>query len=228
MLRRVRAVNDVLYSVGNLFQGASARVIRLPGPRPSDACAASSVPIRRWSRFFTSTPARFVLTGGENERAAVDLLLHGALGFCTVVHRPQSSSASRRTLFDLGAHSRQEKARGVMTKVLYVEDNEDNVYMLKMRLELLGDFEVLTAERRRRPEAKLTRRSKRRSWTPPMTRRWRWRERVRAKCCAARSPISPPTTERSLTSFTRRSRADYRHPGRDGEDAHVLRAQEVR
>ncbi len=155
MLRRVRAVNDVLYSVGNLFQGASARVIRLPGPRPSDACAASSVPIRRWSRFFTSTPARFVLTGGENERAAVDLLLHGALGFCTVVHRPQSSSASRRTLFDLGAHSRQEKAPGDMTKVLYVEDNEDNVYMLKMRLELLGDFEVLTAERRRRPEAKL-------------------------------------------------------------------------
>jgi two-component system cell cycle response regulator DivK len=30
-------------------------------------------------------------------------------------------------------------------KVLYVEDNDDNVYMLKMRLELLGDFEVLTA-----------------------------------------------------------------------------------
>jgi CheY-like chemotaxis protein len=29
-----------------------------------------------------------------------------------------------------------------VTKVLYVEDNEDNVYMLKMRLE----FEVLTAE----------------------------------------------------------------------------------
>jgi hypothetical protein len=70
VLRRVRAVNDVLYSVGNLFQGVSARVIRHPGPRPSDACAASSVPIRRWSRFFTSTPARFVLPGGENERAA--------------------------------------------------------------------------------------------------------------------------------------------------------------
>ena len=33
-----------------------------------------------------------------------------------------------------------------MTKVLYVEDNEDNVSMLKMRLELLDDFEVLTAE----------------------------------------------------------------------------------
>ena len=33
-----------------------------------------------------------------------------------------------------------------MTKLLYVEDNDDNVYMVKMRLELLGDFEVLTAE----------------------------------------------------------------------------------
>jgi CheY-like chemotaxis protein len=30
-------------------------------------------------------------------------------------------------------------------KVLYIEDNDDNVYMLKMRLELL-DFEVLAAE----------------------------------------------------------------------------------
>jgi CheY-like chemotaxis protein len=33
-----------------------------------------------------------------------------------------------------------------MTKVLYVEDNDDNLYMLKMRLELLGDFEVVSAE----------------------------------------------------------------------------------
>ena len=33
-----------------------------------------------------------------------------------------------------------------MTKLLYVEDNDDNIYMLKMRLDLLGDFEVLTAE----------------------------------------------------------------------------------
>jgi two-component system cell cycle response regulator DivK len=34
----------------------------------------------------------------------------------------------------------------IVTKVLYVEDNDDNVFMLKMRLELLGEFEVLTAE----------------------------------------------------------------------------------
>jgi CheY-like chemotaxis protein len=33
-----------------------------------------------------------------------------------------------------------------VTKVLYVEHNDDNLYMLKMRLELRGDFEVLTAE----------------------------------------------------------------------------------
>jgi CheY-like chemotaxis protein len=33
-----------------------------------------------------------------------------------------------------------------VTKVLYIEDNDDNVYMLKMRLELLGDFKVLAAE----------------------------------------------------------------------------------
>jgi two-component system cell cycle response regulator DivK len=30
-------------------------------------------------------------------------------------------------------------------RILYVEDNDDNVYMLKMRLELLDEFEVLVA-----------------------------------------------------------------------------------
>ena len=33
-----------------------------------------------------------------------------------------------------------------MIKLLYVEDNDDSIYMLKMRLELLGDIEVITAE----------------------------------------------------------------------------------
>jgi two-component system cell cycle response regulator DivK len=32
-----------------------------------------------------------------------------------------------------------------MTKILYVEDNEDNVYMLKMRLELIEGFEISIA-----------------------------------------------------------------------------------
>ena len=33
-----------------------------------------------------------------------------------------------------------------MKKILYVEDNDDNVYMLKMRLEMLDEFDVLVAE----------------------------------------------------------------------------------
>jgi CheY-like chemotaxis protein len=33
-----------------------------------------------------------------------------------------------------------------VTKVLYVEHNDDNLYMLKTRLELCGDFEVLAAD----------------------------------------------------------------------------------
>ena len=32
-----------------------------------------------------------------------------------------------------------------MTKILYVEDNEDNVYVLKMRLELIEGFEIAVA-----------------------------------------------------------------------------------
>src|SRR3979409_526790 len=34
----------------------------------------------------------------------------------------------------------------VVIKILYIEDNDDNVYMLKMRLELLDGYEVLAAE----------------------------------------------------------------------------------
>ena len=33
-----------------------------------------------------------------------------------------------------------------MTRILYVEDNDDNIYMLKLRFELLDGFEVLVAE----------------------------------------------------------------------------------
>jgi CheY-like chemotaxis protein len=33
-----------------------------------------------------------------------------------------------------------------VTRILYVEDNDDNVYMLKMRFELLEGFEILVAE----------------------------------------------------------------------------------
>src|SRR5262245_57081525 len=44
------------------------------------------------------------------------------------------------------ARGQHRNGSSIVTKVLYVEDNDDNVFMLKMRLELLGDFEVLTAE----------------------------------------------------------------------------------
>jgi len=44
------------------------------------------------------------------------------------------------------ASSPQRERSSVVVKVLYIEDNDDDVYMLKMRLELLGIFEVLTAE----------------------------------------------------------------------------------
>jgi CheY-like chemotaxis protein len=37
-------------------------------------------------------------------------------------------------------------AEAAVIKILYVEDNDDNVYMLKMRLELTDQFEVLVAE----------------------------------------------------------------------------------
>jgi two-component system cell cycle response regulator DivK len=33
-----------------------------------------------------------------------------------------------------------------VTKVLYIEDNDDNVYLLKMRFEMLEGLEVLVAE----------------------------------------------------------------------------------
>lgn len=50
---------------------------------------------------------------------------------------------------------------GRRARILYVEDNEDNIYMLSMRLELAGDHELLVARdgaeglemaRRERPE----------------------------------------------------------------------------
>jgi CheY-like chemotaxis protein len=37
-------------------------------------------------------------------------------------------------------------ASGTMTKVLYIEHDDDNLYMLKMRLERVGDFEVLPSD----------------------------------------------------------------------------------
>jgi two-component system, cell cycle response regulator DivK len=33
-----------------------------------------------------------------------------------------------------------------VTRILYVEDNDDNIYMLKLQFELLDSFEILVAE----------------------------------------------------------------------------------
>src|SRR5262245_16660712 len=44
------------------------------------------------------------------------------------------------------ASGRQEDGIGNVTKVLYIEHDDDNLYMLKMRLERVGDFEVLAAD----------------------------------------------------------------------------------
>ena len=42
--------------------------------------------------------------------------------------------------------SRQTGQKSATTKVLYVEHDDDNLYMLKRRLERRGDFEVLAAK----------------------------------------------------------------------------------
>ena len=42
--------------------------------------------------------------------------------------------------------SRQTGRKSATTKVLYVEHDDDNLYMLKRRLERSGNFEVLAAE----------------------------------------------------------------------------------
>ena len=57
------------------------------------------------------------------------------------VKRSQTDRARRR-----GHQSHQRDGLGIVTKVLYVEHNDDNIYMLKTRLELSGGFEVLAAE----------------------------------------------------------------------------------
>jgi CheY-like chemotaxis protein len=41
---------------------------------------------------------------------------------------------------------RQTARKSATTRVLYVEHDDDNLYMLKRRLERRGDFEVLAAE----------------------------------------------------------------------------------
>ena len=60
--------------------------------------------------------------------------------------RPEDLVERIRRLVQSRPAATEPDGSGIVTKLLYVEDNDDNVYMLKMRLELLGDFEVVTAE----------------------------------------------------------------------------------
>src|SRR5262249_1543253 len=53
--------------------------------------------------------------------------------------RPDTPARSRARAGQIRPGSR------VVIRILYVEDNDDNVYMLKMRLELVEEFEVLVA-----------------------------------------------------------------------------------
>src|SRR6185437_5904749 len=70
--------------------------------------------------------------------------------FRRAVHSDQGVIQARRSG---GAHPAPGRRRqgwrngsSIVIKILYVEDNDDNVYMLKMRLELLDGFEVVVAE----------------------------------------------------------------------------------
>src|SRR5262249_11311473 len=55
------------------------------------------------------------------------------------------SAPVKSVLSEQANRQSQREGSSVVVKVLYIEDNDDDVYMLKMRLELLGNFEVLTA-----------------------------------------------------------------------------------
>jgi CheY-like chemotaxis protein len=55
------------------------------------------------------------------------------------VECPQSEEAADITAQEVGISSN-------VTKVLYIEHDDDNLYMLKTRLERVGDFQVLAAQ----------------------------------------------------------------------------------
>src|ERR1700730_6602843 len=45
-----------------------------------------------------------------------------------------------------GAATAEDAGERRVTRILYVEDNDDDVYMLKMRFELLDGYEIIVAE----------------------------------------------------------------------------------
>jgi two-component system cell cycle response regulator DivK len=65
-------------------------------------------------------------------------------------HRPIFRNARYRTALFNDARRRHgdppARWKCHVTKVLYIEHDDDNLYMLKMRLERVGDFEVLASD----------------------------------------------------------------------------------
>src|SRR5262245_44531129 len=117
-----------------------------------------------------------------------------------------------------GAHSpagaqqgpgQQRDGSSIVTKVLYVEDNDDNVFMLKMRLELLGDFEVLTAEDGEKGGTRALAERPDIIWMAlemPVVDGWEAQGRLRATRKPATSQSSRCPRTRSLVNAKRRSR----------------------
>src|SRR5215831_11482253 len=65
--------------------------------------------------------------------------------FCPKLTRGWRSAPVKSVLSER-ANRQSQRERSSVVVMRYIEDNDDDVYMLKMRLELLGNFEVLTAE----------------------------------------------------------------------------------
>src|SRR5262245_53438377 len=77
-----------------------------------------------------------------------------------------------------------------MTRVLYVEHNDDNLYMLKTRLELLGDFQVIAAEEHREgPQLDGDRTPGRNSNGPRNAKRWEEVRRLKNDAQTGNIPI---------------------------------------
>jgi two-component system, cell cycle response regulator DivK len=60
--------------------------------------------------------------------------------------KKQSTAGAGGGIGEPPGNRHQRDGSSIVTKVLYIEHDDDNLYMLKTRLERIGDFEVLAAE----------------------------------------------------------------------------------
>jgi CheY-like chemotaxis protein len=98
---------------------------------------------RHRRQLYKKPPCDTLRRGAANTRQAL-IACSRTFAECEVAH---TSLLAHFSKIRTEQASRQQRSRSsVVVKVLYIEDNDDDVYMLKMRLELLGNFEVLTAE----------------------------------------------------------------------------------